>query len=956
MRAADVRRHFIEFFASRCGHTAVPSSPVVPYEDPTLLFTNAGMNQFKDVFLGRGTRPYTRAVDTQKCIRAGGKHNDLEDVGKDVYHHTFFEMLGNWSFGDYFKKESIDWAWELLTKVYGLDPSRLYATYFGGHAESSLEPDNEARDLWRRYLPAERVLPGSMKDNFWEMGDTGPCGPCSEIHFDRIGGRDAANLVNSGDPDVLEIWNLVFIQFNREQDGSLRPLPSKHVDTGMGLERIVSVVQGKRSNYDTDLWSPIFDAIARETGARPYSGSLTDHVDIAYRIIADHIRCLTVAACDGAAPGAEGRNYVLRRILRRAARHGRQTLGTTRPFLHALVPAVVDTLGGAFPEIASGAASAAQTILEEEKLFGRTLDRGLALFAEAAQRAERSPSRCISAEDAFKLHDTWGFPIDLTEVMASEHGLHVDDAGYRQLMEQARETSRAGKSEGTRLELTPDALARLAHMGARATDTGDVYHGRPIRSRIVAIWNGTDFDASASAGPTVGIILDQTNMYAESGGQEADAGELRAQATGAVGSAAGDGRPLASHGTFEVTDVQRFGDYVVHIGQVTSGRLSVDETLTSTVHRERRDALRANHTATHLLNWALREVVGDEVEQRGSLVSHDRLRFDYAARSGLGAADAARVEQLVNDKIEAALPVHADLVPLAAARAIHGLRAVFGERYPDPVRLVSIGATPAEMLANPGNTAWGAVSAEFCGGTHLASTDEARRFVLASESALSAGVRRVTALTGGAAMAADMAAADLERRIAAAGSLAAEALLHEVNEIAKLESSIGLGIVARARIAPQLAALRERAKSARRESSGATRDAAVAQARALAERHGARTEALVAVLDGADAAALMAAIDSARGRLARVPILFLSPDVDAGKVAIAATCPPSAIAAGLKAGDWVRAAAQACGGSGGGKPDTAQAGGKDPSKVNEAAEAARAMAAKVAMPEPGRAG
>jgi alanyl-tRNA synthetase len=956
MRAADVRRHFIEFFVSRCGHTAVPSSPVVPYEDPTLLFTNAGMNQFKDVFLGRGTRPYTRAVDTQKCIRAGGKHNDLEDVGKDVYHHTFFEMLGNWSFGDYFKRESIDWAWELLTKVYGLDSSRLYATYFGGHAESALEPDNEARDLWCRYLPAERVLPGNMKDNFWEMGDTGPCGPCSEIHFDRIGGRDAASLVNSGDPDVLEVWNLVFIQFNREQDGSLRPLPAKHVDTGMGLERIVSVVQGKRSNYDTDLWSPIFDAIARETGARPYSGSLTDHTDIAYRVIADHIRCLTVAACDGAAPGAEGRNYVLRRILRRAARHGRQTLGTKRPFLHAIVPAVVETLGGAFPEIASGAVAAAETIHDEEKLFGRTLDRGLALFADAAQRAEQAPSRCISAEDAFKLHDTWGFPIDLTEVMASERGLRVDDAGYRQLMEQARETSRGGKSGESRLELTPDALARLAHMGARATDTSDMHHGRPIRARIVAIWNGTDFDADASAGPTIGVILDQTNMYAESGGQEADSGELRAQATGAMGSAAGDGRPLASHGTFEVRDVQRFGDFVMHIGAVTSGRIGVDETVTCAVHRDRRDALRANHTATHLLNWALREVVGDEVEQRGSLVSHDRLRFDYAARGALGAADAARVEELVNAKIAAALPVHADLVPLSAARKVHGLRAVFGERYPDPVRLVSIGATPSEMLASPGNMAWRAVSAEFCGGTHLASTDEAQRFVLASESALSAGVRRVMALTGGAAMAADMAAADLERRIAAAGSLAADALLHEVNEITKLESSLGLGIVARARIAPQLAALRDRAKSARRETSGAARDAAVTQARELAERHGARTEALVAVLDGADAAALMAAIDSARARLANVPILFLSPDADAGKVAIAATCPAGAIAAGLKAGDWVRAAAQACGGSGGGKPDTAQAGGKDPAKVNEAAEAARAMAAKLVTPAPGRAG
>lgn len=428
-KAADVRRSFIEFFESKKEHTFFPSSPAVPHDDPTLMFANAGMNQYKPIFLGNvpESSPLAglkRAVNSQKCIRAGGKHNDLEDVGKDTYHHTFFEMLGNWSFGDYFKKESIDWAWELLTDVWGVDRTRLYATYFGGDEKLGLEPDIEARDFWLEHLPEDRVIPGNVKDNFWEMGDTGPCGPCSELHYDRIGGRNAAKRVNADVEDVIEIWNLVFIQYDRQPDGSLKPLPDKHVDTGMGLERIAGILRGVDSNYDTDLFTPIFGAIERITGARGYRGKFgsedPDGIDTAYRVIADHVRTLTIALTDGAVPSNEGRGYVLRRILRRAVRFGRQTLGAKPGFFSQLVPVVIEHMGEAFPELRRDPQRVIDLIYEEEESFGKTLDRGITLFAEAADAAGAGGR--ITGEDAFKLYDTYGFPVDLTMQMAEERG------------------------------------------------------------------------------------------------------------------------------------------------------------------------------------------------------------------------------------------------------------------------------------------------------------------------------------------------------------------------------------------------------------------------------------------------------------------------------------------------------------------------------------------------------
>jgi alanyl-tRNA synthetase len=968
--AADIRRTFIDYFVQKAGHTEVPSSPVVPLDDPTLLFTNAGMNQFKDVFLGRGSRAYTRAVDTQKCIRAGGKHNDLEDVGRDVYHHTFFEMLGNWSFGDYFKKESIEWAWELLTKVFGLPKDRLYATYFGGNKEAGLEPDLEARALWCKFLPEDHVLPGNMKDNFWEMGETGPCGPCSEIHFDRIGGRDAAKLVNSGDPDVLEIWNLVFIQFNREQGGALKPLPAKHVDTGMGLERLVSVLQGKRSNYDTDLWTPLFAAIEKATGARPYGGVLEDNVDISYRVIADHVRCLSSAIADGAAPGADGRNYVLRRILRRAARMGHQYLGAKGPFIHQVVPAVVESLGGVFPELKARQAHVTQVIRDEEAAFGRTLERGLELFGQAADRAKMGKG-VISAEDAFRLHDTMGFPVDLTSVMAQERGLKVDEAGYDALMGRARETSRAAAGGEHRITLTPDAIEKLRTLGVHATDIKPKYLGRAVTSRVEAIWDGRHLQEHASGTEPVAVITRRTSFHAEGGGQVADTGMIvadhpgatlscamdevdrliggvNAAAEGALGLVGDVGTSQPSHSgdvaEFKVESVQEEGGFVLHIGRVTRGRLNRGDSVILDLARGHRRHVAAHHTGTHLLNWALRQVLGDEVQQRGSLVADDRLRFDFSFGRAMTAEEIAKAERLVQEAISRNLKVDAAEAPLAKAKSIAGVRAVFGEKYPDPVRVVSIGATVGELLADPANAKWRQCSVEFCGGTHLTSSGEAKRFAIVSEGALSAGVRRVLALAGVPAEAAFAAARGLHERISAADRLDGQALVDEASEITALSQELTLPASEKHALQAPLESLRDRAKAARRQGEAAGRDSAVAAMHTLLDKHAGGS--LVAQLDGADAPALLAALDVAKARSPDTAVLLVSPDAAAGKVAIAARVPQSLIARGLKAGDWVKAAAQACGGSGGGKPDMAQAGGKDVTKVAEAIAAAEALAAK----------
>ncbi len=1026
MTSDQIRRLFIDFFrakpSAQAGHIFVPSSPTVPHEDPTLLFANAGMNQFKPLFLGQAD-PSTplgklkRAVNSQKCIRAGGKHNDLDDVGKDTYHHTLFEMLGNWSFGDYFKKEAIDWAWELLTKVYGIPPHALYATYFGGNPGAGLEPDLEAKELWLQYLPASHVIPGSMKDNFWEMGDTGPCGPCSEIHVDRMAGpdpklggpnRDASKLVNTGDPDVIEIWNLVFIQFNREQDGSLRPLPAKHVDTGMGFERLVSVLQNKRSNYDSDIFAPLFMEIEKVTGAqKPYTGRVgaadKDNTDTAYRVIADHIRTLTFAITDGAVPSNEGRGYVLRRILRRAVRYGRQTLGARTGFFSKLVPVVVERFGEPFPELRKDPQRVIDILRDEEESFGRTLERGCILFDEAcvrafskarliphlqiahaaasARKAEGGqwtldiavpgnealsgafrpadmnpqwadqyfgPSRSIPAEDAFKLYDTFGFPVDLTVLMAEERGLKVDQAGFEKLMEEAREKARAGGKFGTEhaaLTLPPDAIARLKHMGIETTQDVDKFHGRDIRARVQAIWNGADFDGEVTAAASmrpVGIILDKTNFYAEMGGQVGDEGRLHVTLAGSR-----DADTLTGGaGEFRVDDTKAFGGYVMHIGLCTRKELRVGDEVILTLDPARRGAIASNHTATHLLNLALARALGPDINQKGSLVNDEKLRFDFSHARPVSPEELQRIEHNVRENVAADLTVFAEPATLAQARGIPGLRAVFGEAYPDPVRVVSIGKPVAVALRGEINKGGLDYSVEFCGGTHVSTTGAIGDFAIVGEEAIAKGVRRVTALTGVPARAAITAARMLEDRLKEAEKLAGDALTAEVQAFTAEIEKLDMPLTAKQKLRSSVAGLQDRVKAAQKVAGAARVEAVVAAAKSIAENPEFDQGAfIVATIEaGADKDALTGAISAIRARRPRQAIMLVSADEESGKLTIIAGVPELLIKRGLSAGDWVKTAAAACGGRGGGKPDMAQGGGTDLTKLKDVLSAAKAHA------------
>ncbi|MBK7404707.1 MAG: alanine--tRNA ligase [Phycisphaerales bacterium] len=951
---AAIRQTFIDFFVERHAHRFVPSSPTIPHEDPTLLFANAGMNQFKPAFLGQVApgsplEGLTRAANSQKCIRAGGKHNDLEDVGKDTYHHTFFEMLGNWSFGDYFKAEAIEWAWDLLTRVYQLPADQLYATYFGGDTKADLPPDAEARDLWLRFLPAERVLPGNMKDNFWEMGDTGPCGPCSEIHFDRLGERDAAALVNTGDPSVIEIWNLVFIQFERQPDGSLRNLPAKHVDTGMGLERLASIIQRVNSNYDIDLFAPLFAAIERVTGdPKGYHGKLGKDDegghDMAYRVIADHIRTLTFAITDGAIPSNEGRGYVLRRILRRAVRYGRQKLNAPPGFFSQLVPVVVEHMGDAFPELGKNPEHVAQIIREEEESFGRTLDRGIKRFEEAAAGVQT-----VGGEDAFQLYDTYGFPLDLTVLMAEERGLTVDTAGFDRCMAEQKERSRAaGAADATDgIGLGGDAIARLKHLGVSPTDDSHKFHARDIRATVKAIWSGHNFEEHATSTSNVarriGVILDKTNHYAEMGGQVTDHGRLLVTRDHRVDD--------HNHGgEFKIDEVRSYGGYVVHFGRIIRGGIRVGDDIQIHIDNQRRTQVAANHTATHLLNLALRRVLGDRVDQKGSLVDTDRLRFDFSHGKPVSADELGLVEQIVIEHIEQNLPVFADLAPQFVARGIKGLRAVFGEAYPDPVRVVSIGAPVTDLLADPENDAWSDYSVEFCGGTHLTTTGEAKAFALVSETGIAKGVRRVEALTGVPALAAHAAADEAEQRLHAATQLSGRALADEAAAINADLDHLAIPSARKADLRLKLAGLQDRVKEAQRETARAAAAEAQATARQIAASRQASTEpVIVAQIDThGDRGALQAALKTVQDLCPKTAILLAShdPSEDGSSVALIASVPAELIKHGLKAGDWIRDTAAIVGGKGGGRPEQAQGGGPDASRLGEALKAARSFAMK----------
>ncbi|MEW5320492.1 MAG: hypothetical protein WDW38_011561 [Sanguina aurantia] len=904
------RAAFNEFFQSK-GHTYWPSSAVVPLNDPTLLFTNAEGAVHVDgtICSIRGSLTSQRFSDVQRCLRAGGKHNDLDAVGYTARHHTFFEMLGNWSFGDYFKRDAIHYAWELLTVVFKLPADKLWVTVY--------HTDEEAFDIWNKEMkvPAERIVRiGDNKggpfasDNFWQMADTGPCGPCTEIFFDvqqdtncdwacifdrnaqrrfaRIGGRDAAEFVNYDDPNVLEIWNNVFIQFNREADGSLRPLPAQHVDTGMGLERVTSIMQNQMSNYATDLFSPIFDAIKAATGARPYTDKVgkddTDTVDMAYRVVADHIRTLCFSIADGARPGNEGRDYVLRRILRRAVRYGREVLGGQEGFFATLVDVVVREFGGFFPELIRQRDVIFATIREEEASFSRTLVKGIERFKKAAAA---SSDGTLPGSEVFVLWDTFGFPMDLTQLMAEERGLTVDKAAFETAMEEAREKSRARgrKSAAAGLKFEAEATGWLQA------------HHVPL---------------------TVG-----------------DLGSL-----------------VGPNGSLTITDAQLAAGYVLHVGEL-EGSFAVGDEITCKVDYGRRAQIAPNHTFTHVLNYALRTVLGDHVDQRGSIVQPDKLRFDFSNNGALDVTQLLAVEAIVHKALAAALPVHSKEVPLAQAKTILGLRAVFGEVYPDPVRVVVVGKSVDELLAHPTLESNRELSIEFCGGTHLSNTAQACAFALISEEGVAKGTR-LDPFGNNDKTSTDQLSDGKQLSNVSRLSLFRRAML-ETGDRCNLGPTPFLAVddaviplTSKAALRDTLAALGRRLADAAKAAAAANKALATATAaEAAVKALAAGSRFLVMRLDvGLDAKAVgeaAAAILAKSGDT--MPALLVSVDAEKSKV-LAYAAVPDALLSKIKANEWVNSALTVLGGKGGGKPSSAQGQGGEIARVDEAMEAAIAFA------------
>ena len=695
MTSRQIRQQFLDFFKNK-GHRIVSSSPVVPFDDPTLLFTNAGMNQFKDVFLGTGTREYKRATDTQKCIRVSGKHNDLEEVGHDTYHHTLFEMLGNWSFGDYYKKDAIAWAWELLTEVWKLPKERLWATVY--------KDDNEALELWKSEtdINPNHILKFAEKDNFWEMGETGPCGPCSEIHINVSDDLENAELVNAGSPECIEIWNLVFIQYNRDETGKLKELPAKHVDTGMGFERVCAVLQNKKSNYDTDVFTPIIDAVVKLSKVKYEK----EEDRIPMRVIADHIRALTFAIADGAVPGNDGRGYVLRRILRRAARYGRK-INLKEPFLYKLVDVLAETMGDVFPEVVEKKDYIKKIIKAEEDSFNATLDRGIELFNEIVNKLNKQKIKVIPGEDVFKLYDTFGFPVDLTNVMARELNFAIDEDGFNNLMDQQKLRGReASKDKFASVSVTLNDLSDFNLVNSNPTIfTG--YDELKTKAKI----NGIKTD-----GENTLVILDKSPFYVESGGQVDDFGKL-----------------VIDSKTFDVLDVAKIENQIIHvINSSDPNNLKVGDKVIAEVDEIRRWDIMRNHSVTHFLHKALRTVLGTHVQQAGSYVGPDRLRFDFTHFAKLTADELHQIEAMVNEQLRKNLPLsHHRNTPFDEAKKMGALM-FFGDKYGDKVNVVQFGD----------------YTMEFCGGTHVHNSSEIGLFKILSESSIASGVRRIEAVTG----------------------------------------------------------------------------------------------------------------------------------------------------------------------------------------------------------------
>ena len=703
MTSQEIRESYKQFFHSK-GHQIVPSAPMVIKGDPTLMFTNAGMNQFKDIILGNAEIKYPRVTDSQKCLRVSGKHNDLEEVGHDTYHHTMFEMLGNWSFGDYFKHEAIDWAWEYLTEVLKLSKDRLYVTVFEGAPDEGLERDDEAAGFWEKHLPAERIINGNKHDNFWEMGDQGPCGPCSEIHVDirpdeERAQVDGLSLVNQGHPQVIEIWNLVFMQYNRKADGSLEPLPKRVIDTGMGFERLCMAIQGKTSNYDTDIFTPMIQAIATLTGIE-YGAAKES--DVAMRVIADHIRTIAFAITDGQLPSNAKAGYVIRRILRRAVRYGYTFLGRREAFMYSLLPVLIQTMGEAYPELVAGRELIEKVMREEEESFLRTLETGIRLLDKQIEECQRQGQQVLDGQAAFVLYDTYGFPLDLTALILSEQGMTVDEQGFDAAMQQQKERARnaAAIDAGDWISVHDEAAVRFVGYDQLETTT-EILRYRQVKQK------GQEYYQ---------VVLSETPFYAEMGGQVGDRGTL-----------------IASDGTrYTIFDTKRENNLAIHLMKQLPAQL--EGNFRAVVDAERRHRIEANHSATHLLHEALREVLGAHVEQKGSFVSDEVLRFDFAHFAKVEPEQLRAVERLVAERVRACLPLQEYReVPIEEARQM-GAMALFGEKYGDHVRVIRFGS-----------------STEFCGGTHVTSTGVIGTVRITSESSVAAGVRRIEAVTGAAA-------------------------------------------------------------------------------------------------------------------------------------------------------------------------------------------------------------
>lgn len=864
MKASEIRSTFLKFFESK-GHAIVASSPVVPGDDPTLLFTNAGMNQFKDVFLGFDKRPYSRATTAQKCIRAGGKHNDLENVGYTARHHTFFEMLGNFSFGDYFKRDAIKYAWELLTVNFKLPADKLWVTVYA--------EDDEAYEIWHRDIgvPADRIVRiGDNKgaryasDNFWMMGDTGPCGPCTEIFYDH-GPEIAGGPPGSPDEDgdrYIEIWNNVFMQFNRDEAGVMHKLPKPSVDTGMGLERLTAVLQHVHSNYEIDLFVNLLAAAKKVVDAAGAGDCDKDSPSL--KVIADHIRACAFTVVDGVIPSNAGRGYVLRRITRRAIRHGYK-LGARKPFFHALVAALVVEMGDAYPELRQSAQRVTDVLKQEEEAFFRTIANGMEILEKALASLEKAGAKTIDGETAFKLHDTYGFPVDLTADVCRERGVTVDEVRFNELLDEQRQRAR-------------DAGKFKMAQGLEYSGVATVFHGynELVRegAKVTAIYVDGTSVPSAKSGDDAVIVLDHTPFYAESGGQVGDTGELRNASS-----------------RFLVEDTIKVQAAVFgHHGRIVEGTIAVGDVLNAKVDAEKRAKTVRNHSATHLMHKALREVLGEHVQQKGSLVNADRTRFDFAHNAPLTDAQIARVEAIVNAEILANADTSARVVPMEEAQKL-GAMMLFGEKYGDEVRVLDIGT-----------------SRELCGGTHVHRTGDIGLFKVVAEGGVAAGIRRIEAITGDNALA------------------YVQSLEGTVQQLAGALKSAPAEVPARlAQLLDQVRSLEKELASLKGKLASSQGDELLAK---VVDVKGLKV--LAAMLDGADAKTLRDTLDKLKDKLKSAAIVLAS--VDAGKVQLAAGVTNDRIAK-VKAGELVNFVAQQVGGKGGGKPDLAMAGGTDPSKL-----------------------